>query len=88
MILPGQHSLIAKALSLTVAAFIFAGWANGQTPQSDCAKQSAAAHYTPIKSIDFSSKHNIMIKSSGRHPHADGRALLPVEADRPWDVAD
>jgi glyoxylase-like metal-dependent hydrolase (beta-lactamase superfamily II) len=63
MILLGQQSLIAKALSLTVAAFIFAGWASGQTPQSDCAKQSAADRYTPIKSIDFSSKHNIMIKS-------------------------
>jgi glyoxylase-like metal-dependent hydrolase (beta-lactamase superfamily II) len=63
MLFGGQHSLTAKALSLAVLALLFAAWASGQTPQSDCAKQSAAAHYTPIKSIDFSSKHNIMIKS-------------------------
>lgn len=63
MLFGGQHSLKAEALSLAFLTLLFAGWASGQTSQSDCAKQSAAAHYTPIKSIDFSSKHNVMIRS-------------------------
>jgi glyoxylase-like metal-dependent hydrolase (beta-lactamase superfamily II) len=53
------------AMSLAVSTLVFSGRANGQSPaQADCAAANAAAHYTPIKSIDFSSKHNIMIKSS------------------------
>lgn len=49
---------------LFISAFLFTGKATGQSPaQSDCAAAKAAAHYTPIKSIDFSSKQNIMIKN-------------------------
>jgi glyoxylase-like metal-dependent hydrolase (beta-lactamase superfamily II) len=64
MLFHGQKPLSVTALLLALPALVFAGRASGQAPQSDCAAASAAAHYTPIKSVDFSSKHSIMIKSS------------------------
>jgi glyoxylase-like metal-dependent hydrolase (beta-lactamase superfamily II) len=56
--------LTVVGLLLAGSALVFEPSSAGQTPsKSDCATQSAAAHYTPIKSIDFSSEHNIMIKN-------------------------
>jgi len=53
------------ALLMIIPAVVFAVSADAQTSpaQTDCAAANAAAHYVPIKSIDFSSKHTIMIKS-------------------------
>jgi glyoxylase-like metal-dependent hydrolase (beta-lactamase superfamily II) len=65
MLLRGRDRFAVAALLLALPALVFAGRANGQSPaQADCAAAKAAAHYTPIKSIDFSSKHSIMIKNS------------------------
>lgn len=50
---------------LIVPALVVGAAATAASPApSDCATQNAAAHYVPIKSIDFSSKHAILIKSS------------------------
>ena len=48
-----------------VMLMLACGAASGQVspPFSDCAKANAAAHYKPITSIDFSSKHNILVKA-------------------------
>jgi glyoxylase-like metal-dependent hydrolase (beta-lactamase superfamily II) len=73
MFFRGRNRFAVAALLLAVPALVFTGRAHGQSPaQSDCAAAKAAANYTPIKSIDFSSKHNIMIKNS------DG-ALTPMD---------
>ena len=59
-----RRSGLAVCSVWLVAAIVFAGSAVAQAPaQSDCAAQSAAVHWTPVRSIDFSSKHNVMIKS-------------------------
>jgi glyoxylase-like metal-dependent hydrolase (beta-lactamase superfamily II) len=65
MLFQGLNRWAVIALLLAVSALVFVGRVNGQSPgPADCAAANAAAHYTPVKSIDFSSKHNIMIKSS------------------------
>lgn len=48
-----------------VPALVFAASAMGQVspPFSDCAAAKAAGHWTPVKSIDFSSKHGILIRA-------------------------
>jgi len=61
------------AVLLVAPALGSAGEAASPSPaQSDCAARRAVAHYVPITSIDFSSKHGVMIKS------ADG-TLTPMD---------
>ena len=63
MLFRGHNQRPVIAILFALPALLFGGQASGQAPQSDCATANAAAHYTPVKFIDFSSKHNIMIKS-------------------------
>jgi glyoxylase-like metal-dependent hydrolase (beta-lactamase superfamily II) len=54
--------LVGMALLLSVSALIFGIWASGQTPPQP-AGQKTDAPWTPVKVIDFSSKHNILLRS-------------------------
>jgi glyoxylase-like metal-dependent hydrolase (beta-lactamase superfamily II) len=58
----GLHHLASIALLLAVSASIFGVGSAGQTPLPP-AGQTSDGPWTPIKSIDFSSKHNILLKS-------------------------
>jgi glyoxylase-like metal-dependent hydrolase (beta-lactamase superfamily II) len=52
----GRNRSAVTTLLPAVTALVFATWSAGQTPKPDAAR-------TPVKQIDFSSKHAIMIKS-------------------------
>jgi glyoxylase-like metal-dependent hydrolase (beta-lactamase superfamily II) len=67
-----QSAFLACLFASPVLVLAAPAAAQASPAQSDCAAANAAAHYTPIKSIDFSSKHGILIKSQ------DG-ALTPMD---------
>jgi glyoxylase-like metal-dependent hydrolase (beta-lactamase superfamily II) len=70
---PSISQGLVAALLWLVSASAFAGEGSTSSPaQADCGARSAAAHYVPVKSIDFSSKHGVMIRS------ADG-TLTPMD---------
>jgi glyoxylase-like metal-dependent hydrolase (beta-lactamase superfamily II) len=48
---------------LAIAALAFTPWAASQTPSQSASSAQSGAPYTPPKSIDFSSKHNVMIRN-------------------------
>jgi len=56
------HHLASIALLLAASASIFGVGSAGQTPLPP-AGQTSDGPWTPVKSIDFSSKHNILLKS-------------------------
>jgi glyoxylase-like metal-dependent hydrolase (beta-lactamase superfamily II) len=58
----GMKQMASIALLLTVSALIFGALSIGQTPPEP-AGQKSDGPWTPVKSIDFSSKHNILLKS-------------------------
>ena len=56
-------TLIAVSFNISALAFATRAAAQASPAQSDCAAANAAAHYDPIKAVDFSSKHDVMIKN-------------------------
>ena len=61
------------ACLLGIPALASSAQVGNQSPrQADCAAASLAAHYTPIKSIDFSSRHDVLIRS-------DDGTLTPMD---------